>query len=89
MSEWFLTHDPFQNTPSDNPEDAETERMNVLSLTYRYGIEVFDDKDIFERWLRNPNRALGGKVPLCLLDTMAGIKEVVTIIGRLDHGIYS
>ncbi|MET1057579.1 MAG: MbcA/ParS/Xre antitoxin family protein [Pedobacter sp.] len=89
MSEWFLTHDPFTTKPSQTEADADSQRLNAMSMMYKYGLEVFDDKNMFERWLRNPNRALGGKIPLNLLDTMAGLKEVTAIIGRLDHGIYS
>ena len=40
------------------------------------------------RWLQNPNRALGGAIPLDLLDTDLGAEEVVTILGRIEHGVY-
>ncbi len=41
------------------------------------------------RWLQNPNRVLGGAIPLYLLDTDLGAEEVVTILGRMEHGLYS
>jgi putative toxin-antitoxin system antitoxin component (TIGR02293 family) len=41
------------------------------------------------RWLQAPNRALGGAIPLDLLDTDLGAEEVVTILGRIEHGVYS
>ena len=41
------------------------------------------------RWLQTPNRALGGAIPLDLLDTDLGAEEVVTILGRIEHGVYS
>lgn len=41
------------------------------------------------RWLQTPNRALGGAMPLDLLDTDLGAEEVVTILGRIEHGVYS
>lgn len=41
------------------------------------------------RWLQNPNRALGGAIPLNLLDTELGAEEVVTILDRIEHGVYS
>src|SRR5713101_7159074 len=40
------------------------------------------------RWLQNPNRALGSAIPLDLLDTDLGAEEVVTILGRIEHGLY-
>jgi putative toxin-antitoxin system antitoxin component (TIGR02293 family) len=39
------------------------------------------------RWLQNPNGALGGARPLDLLDTDLGAEEVVTILGRIEHGV--
>jgi len=41
------------------------------------------------RWLQAPNHALGGATPLDLLDTDLGAEEVVTILGRIEHGVYS
>jgi putative toxin-antitoxin system antitoxin component (TIGR02293 family) len=41
------------------------------------------------RWLQTPNRALGGAIPLDLLDTDFGAEEVVTILDRIEHGGYS
>ena len=41
------------------------------------------------RWLQNSNRALGGAIPLDLLDTDLGAEEVMTILGRIEHGVYS
>jgi putative toxin-antitoxin system antitoxin component (TIGR02293 family) len=41
------------------------------------------------RWLQNPNRALGGAMPLDRLDTDLGAEEVVTILDRVEYGVYS
>ena len=41
------------------------------------------------RWLRSPNRALGGRAPLDLLDTDAGAHLVERILVRLEHGVAS
>ena len=40
-------------------------------------------------WLRTPNRALGGEVPIDQLDTDLGVKEVENILGRIAYGVYS
>jgi putative toxin-antitoxin system antitoxin component (TIGR02293 family) len=40
-------------------------------------------------WLRRPQPALGGRVPLELLVTQAGADEVETLLRRIDHGIYT
>lgn len=41
------------------------------------------------RWLREPNVALGDRVPLLLLGTDVGTHQVEQIIGRIEHGIVS
>ena len=40
-------------------------------------------------WLLRPNRALGGVIPLNLLDTDIGVRQVEEVLGRIEHGIYS
>lgn len=39
------------------------------------------------RWMRKPNRGLGGQVPLDLLSTEAGARLVEQALGRIAHGI--
>jgi putative toxin-antitoxin system antitoxin component (TIGR02293 family) len=38
------------------------------------------------RWLRRPNRALGGSTPLELVDTELGARTVEDILGRIAYG---
>ncbi|TAM72861.1 DUF2384 domain-containing protein [bacterium] len=40
-------------------------------------------------WLHEPNRALGERVPMELLDTDVGARRVEQVIGRIEHGVYS
>jgi putative toxin-antitoxin system antitoxin component (TIGR02293 family) len=41
------------------------------------------------RWLREPNVALGDRIPLGMLGTDAGARQVEQIIGRIEHGVFS
>lgn len=41
------------------------------------------------QWLQRPNVALGGRVPLSMLGTDAGVRQVEQIIGRIEHGVFS
>jgi putative toxin-antitoxin system antitoxin component (TIGR02293 family) len=41
------------------------------------------------RWLRRPNRALGNQIPLNLIDTDIGARQVEEVLGRIEHGIIS
>jgi putative toxin-antitoxin system antitoxin component (TIGR02293 family) len=42
-----------------------------------------------QRWLQEPNVALGDRVPLGMLGTDAGVRQVEQIIGRIEHGVFS
>lgn len=40
-------------------------------------------------WVLSPCRALGGEVPITLLDTADGFTAVMDELGRLEHGVIS
>ena len=44
------------------------------------------DEDAATRWLKRPNRALGGRVPLELIDTEPGARAVENVLGRIAYG---
>lgn len=51
--------------------------------------EVLEDKEAAARWLKAPQRALGGGVPLRLARTDVGAREVEALLGRMEHGVYT
>ena len=53
------------------------------------GTEVLGDKKKAVHWLNSPNKALGGEVPMSLLDTSAGEYEVQSLLDRIEYGVYS
>ena len=52
-------------------------------------IDVLGDKKKAVHWLTTSNRALGGEIPITLLDTSAGVHEIETLLGRIEYGVYS
>jgi len=40
-------------------------------------------------WLNAPRKALSGQSPLNYSRTELGAREVVNLMGRLEHGIFS
>jgi putative toxin-antitoxin system antitoxin component (TIGR02293 family) len=40
-------------------------------------------------WLRRSNLALGNRVPLDLLGSDSGVRQVEQVIGRIEHGVFS
>jgi len=53
-------------------------------------VELFEgDKAAARRWLNEPVRALDWKTPAELMASEAGAYEVMKLITRLEHGVYS
>jgi putative toxin-antitoxin system antitoxin component (TIGR02293 family) len=54
----------------------------IIALAKHY---VGDDEKAI-RWLRRPNRVLGGSTPLQLIDTEIGARAVENVLGRIAYG---
>jgi len=65
-----------------------SERLLMLKDLTTYGVEVFEDQDKFNRWLRLPLSELSDNSPLDSLDTATGFTRVKTILGRIEYGIF-
>lgn len=76
-----------KNEPRLDPKESEA----VLRLARVAGraADVLGDLAAAHRWLRKPNRALGGRTPLSLLDTELGAELVTDVLGRIEHGVFS
>src|SRR6266508_3862946 len=48
----------------------------------------FGDAHFARKWLRLPNPALGGEVPMELARTDAGARKVEAVMSSFDHGDY-
>ncbi len=68
---------------------AESDRTVRLARVYATAVEMIGNAQKAVLWLRTPNRALGGEIPIDQLDTDLGAKEVENILGRIAYGVYS
>jgi len=50
---------------------------------------VFEYQDVAISWLTTPNVALAGETPLERLRHNNEPDEVLTVLGRYEHGVYS
>ena len=62
--------------------------MEITDL-FLYGIEVFENRENFFKWLQLPNTALGGLEPMELIEIPDGVSKVRDVKGRIEHGVYS
>jgi putative toxin-antitoxin system antitoxin component (TIGR02293 family) len=68
---------------------AESDRTVRMARVYATAVEMIGNAAKAAAWLRTPNRALGGKIPIDQLDTDLGTREVENILGRIAYGVYS
>lgn len=68
----------------------ESDRVLRLSRVYGRALGLFGgDPDKARHWLSTPKVALGGESPLDYSRVDVGAREVVDLIGRIEHGIPS
>ncbi|WP_346316298.1 antitoxin Xre/MbcA/ParS toxin-binding domain-containing protein [Chitinophaga sp. YIM B06452] len=61
-----------------------SDRIIAIADVFSLGYNVFNSRELFHRWLRQPSRDLGGVVPLAMLDTITGMEEVKQQLMRME-----
>ncbi|HEV3334129.1 MAG TPA: antitoxin Xre/MbcA/ParS toxin-binding domain-containing protein [Bryobacteraceae bacterium] len=64
----------------------ESDRLYRLARIVALAKHCLGDEATATRWLKRPNRALGGQVPLDLIDTEPGARAVENVLGRAAYG---
>jgi putative toxin-antitoxin system antitoxin component (TIGR02293 family) len=68
---------------------TESERLVRLTRVFAEARQVLGSDDKARRWMFKPSRALGGEIPLRLLDTDIGTNAVFDELGRIEHGVFA
>jgi putative toxin-antitoxin system antitoxin component (TIGR02293 family) len=66
----------------------ESDRVVRLARALSSAERTFGDRERAWRWLRKPNRSLGGQRPVDLLATETGARAVEESLVRLDEGMF-
>jgi putative toxin-antitoxin system antitoxin component (TIGR02293 family) len=64
----------------------ESDRLYRLARIIALADEFIGDHEKAVRWLKRPNRALGGIAPVEALDTELGARQVENVLGRIAYG---
>ena len=67
----------------------ESERLYRIARLYDRAAEVFGDKKMGRKWLKDPAWALGDIPPLEFAETELGAQEVDDLLGRIEHGVFT
>jgi putative toxin-antitoxin system antitoxin component (TIGR02293 family) len=64
----------------------ESDRLYRLARIVAIANECLSGHERALRWLKRPNRALGGIAPVAAIDTEPGARQVENILGRIAYG---
>ena len=64
-----------------------SDRLIHLAELFAKGKELFNNQDGFTEWLHTPSIDLLGEKPIDKIYTRKGVEDLLTILGRIEHGI--
>jgi len=64
----------------------ESERLVRVARLAERAKDAFEDWESAREWLKSPQFALGGEIPLQYADTEPGAQIVEDLLGRIEHG---
>jgi putative toxin-antitoxin system antitoxin component (TIGR02293 family) len=64
----------------------ESDRIYRLARIVALARQNLGGSDLALRWLKRPNRALGGSAPIAAIDTEVGARQVENVLGRIAFG---
>jgi putative toxin-antitoxin system antitoxin component (TIGR02293 family) len=65
------------------------DRLVRAARLYSIAAEVLEDPEAAARWLKSPQRALGGATALHLAETDVGTRAVEALLWRMEYGVYT
>ncbi len=68
---------------------AVSDRVVRYARLLGQAFKVFEDLETAKQWLNAPQFGLGGAVPLEYAKTEIGAREVESLLGRIEYGVYS
>ncbi len=65
------------------------DRILQIDKVVKRGVEVFGSRDKFINWLKDNPYMLEGRLSLHSLASFEGINNVLTQLGRIEHGLFA
>ena len=64
----------------------ESDRLYRLARILALAQRSLGDSELVTRWIKRPNRALGGVAPITTIGTEHGARQVENVLGRIAFG---
>ena len=78
-----------RRTPDRRLSPGISDRLFRLARVFAAAREVLGDEDAARSWLRSAQLGLNNRIPMDLLSTEAGTREVEDLLGRIEYGVLS
>ena len=75
--------------PESSLGPGASDRLYRLAVILSLAAEVLEEEELAREWLRTPQVGLNNRIPLDLLNTEAGAREVEDLLGRIENGVLS
>ena len=79
----------LRRSPGHRLSPSASDRLYRLARLYALAEEVLEGGEEARSWLRSPQVGLNNRVPLDLMRTEAGAREVESLLVRIEHGVLS
>ncbi len=66
------------------PVEASNTILQLANI-YAFGYDLFGQRRTFNGWMKECNQSLGDIPPFSLLCNAHGLKEVLSVLKRIDH----
>jgi putative toxin-antitoxin system antitoxin component (TIGR02293 family) len=66
-----------------------SDRLYRVGRIFALAEYVMESAEAAHAWLHSPQIGLGNRLPLDLLQTEVGTREVENLLGRIEHGVFS
>jgi len=66
---------------------TEGDRLYRVLRIFALAGEVLESDEMAKRWLHKPQHGLGGRVPMELVETEAGAREVEDLLEKIEFGV--
>jgi putative toxin-antitoxin system antitoxin component (TIGR02293 family) len=66
---------------------TESDRLYRIVRIFAIASQVLEDDKLASNWLNSEQLGLGGRIPLEMLQTEAGAREVEDLLGRIEYGV--